>query len=295
MRFSAALALIAVLMTAAWAEPMNKVAVGEKVLGPTPQIIGINTGEMPEGCAFPEWIRALGVNGARLRLNVDPGVLPEEKIASRTDLEARAGKLRNAAATETATLWTHPAKVAASSLVALRDAEVELLATITCPFSYKLLQADGRTNWAQAWRFWKAYYAQAYQLARQHQVRRFQLFNEPNHRESMKLTQEEYAVRMAIGCDAIQAALADASRDSGTRLEPLISAPCTAGISYFEKSGKPEARDDKIGWGELSMRDRHLRMNGKNDSGYAQFQQYAVQHYSANPVSWLEQIGRAHV
>jgi hypothetical protein len=99
---------------------------------------------------------------------------------------------------------------------------------------------------------------------------------------------------MAIGCDAIQAALADAGRDGGAKLEPLISAPCTAGISIFTKTGKPDARDDKIGWGELSMRDRHLRMNGKSDSSYAQFQQYAVQHYSANPVTWLEQLEKLH-
>lgn len=271
-------------------EEPAKLAVGEKVLNRTPQIIGINTGEMPEGSAFPEWIRALGVNGARLRLNVAPAKKSEEKINTFSDLEKEARRLRAAAKEETPKLWTHPSKVAASSLEALREANIELLATITCPYSFLLLEPDGKTNWSQSWRFWEVYYAQAYQLARQHQVRRYQLFNEPNHRESKSLTQAEYSARMAVGCDAIQAALADAGRDGGQKFDPLISAPCTAGISIFQTTGKPDARDEKIGWGELSMRDRHARIGGKNDRNYGQFQQYAVQHYSANPVSWLEQL-----
>ena len=272
----------------------SRVSVTEKITGKTPQIIGINTGEMPEGSAFPEWARAMGVNGARLRLNAVPSKEADGEIDTLGDLENRARRLRSSAKQETPKLWTHPSKVAASSLQALREAEIELLATITCPYSFLLLKPDGKTNWSQAWRFWEAYYAQAYQLARQHQVRRFQLFNEPNHRESAKLSQEEYSARMAVGSDAIQAALADAGRDGGTKLDPRISAPCTAGISIFTTTGKPEARDEKIGWGELSMRDLHLRMNGKTDQAYAQFQQYAVQHYSANPASWLEQLEKLH-
>ena len=268
----------------------QRVVLGEKIIGQTPEIIGINTGEMPEGSAFPEWVRALGVNGVRLRLNVTPSRESTGKVDTLGGLESRARKLRSSARQETAKLWTHPSKVAATSLQALREADIDLLATITCSYSFLLLEPDGKTNWSQAWRFWESYYAQAYQLARQHQVRRFQLFNEPNHKESKNLTQQEYRARMAIGCDAIQAALTDASRDVGKNLEPLISAPCTAGISVFTTTGKPEARDEKIGWGELSVRDLHLRINGKADPSYDQFQQYAVQHYSANPVSWLEQL-----
>jgi hypothetical protein len=272
------------------ADESSRVTIQDKVVGKTPQIIGINTGEMPADSAFPEWVRALGVNGARLRLNADPDEGDPKKISSFSQFESNARRLRSSAKQETPKLWQHPSKLAAPPLRALREDGIELLATITCPFAFKLLQADGKTNWANAWKYWAAYYAESYQLATQHQIRRYQLFNEPNHKESAKLTQEEYSVRMAVGTDAIQAALADVGKDSGVKLEPLISAPCTAGISIFNQTGKPEARDDKIGWGELSMRDRHLRIDGRNDSAYTQFQQYAVQHYSANPVTWLEQL-----
>jgi hypothetical protein len=95
---------------------------------------------------------------------------------------------------------------------------------------------------------------------------------------------------MAIGTDAIQAALSDASQSTKIALPPLISAPCTAGISNFKKSDKPEERDSTIGWGELSMRDRHRCIDGKEDPNYDQFQQYAVQHYSTNPDSTLEKL-----
>jgi len=287
-RFLGFLLLTAPLLTAA--EEFSRVTVEDKVIGKTPCIIGINTGEMPAQSAFPEWVRALGVNGARLRLNVDPQEGDPKKVSSLTQFESNTRRLRGSAKQETPKLWQHPTKLGAPPLDDLRKEGIELLATITCPFAFKLLQTDGKTNWANAWKYWEAYYAESYQLAVRHQIRRYQLFNEPNHKESAKLTQEEYSARMAMGCDAIQAALADAGKDSGTKLEPLISAPCTAGISVFQKTGKPDARDDKIGWGELSMRDRHQRVGGKNDPAYAQFQQYAVQHYSANPVTWLEQL-----
>jgi hypothetical protein len=267
-----------------------EVRVTDQVVGKTPAILGINTGDMPQGSAFPEWIRALGVNGARLRLNVAPESNASSKISSSGDLVRKSKELRAQAENKTPLLWQYPSKISTESLHALREAKIELLATITCPYAFKLLQSDGKTNWSNALSFWEAYYAEAYQLASQHQVRRYQLFNEPNHKESAKLTQEEYSARMVIGTDAIQAALSDAAQTTKTDLSPLISAPCTAGISNFKKSGKPEERDSKIGWGELSMRDRHRRIDGKEDSAYEQFQQYAVQHYSTNPDSTLEKL-----
>ena len=267
-----------------------EVRVTDQVVGKTPAILGINTGDMPQGSAFPEWIRALGVNGARLRLNVAPESNASSKISSSGDLVRKSKELRAQAENKTPLLWQYPSKISTESLHALREAKIELLATITCPYAFKLLQADGKTNWSNALSFWEAYYAEAYQLASQHQVRRYQLFNEPNHKESANLTQEEYSARMVIGTDAIQAALSDAAQTTKTDLSPLISAPCTAGISNFKKSGKPEERDSKIGWGELSMRDRHRRIDGKEDSAYEQFQQYAVQHYSTNPDSTLERL-----
>ena len=267
-----------------------EVRVADRVVGKTPTIIGINTGDMPQGSAFPEWVQALGVNGARLRLNVAPEPLEDPKISSTTDLARKAKELRAQAEKRTPLLWRYPSKMSAESLRALRKSKIELLATITCPYAFKLLKSDGKTNWSNAWSFWEAYYAEAYQLAAQHQVRRYQLFNEPNHKESAKLTQEEYAARMVIGTDAIQAALSDAAQATKTDLPPLISAPCTAGISNFKRSGKPDERDSTIGWGELSMRDRHRRIDGKEDSAYDQFQQYAIQHYSTNPESTLEKL-----
>ena len=159
-----------------------EVRVTDQVVGKTPLIIGINTGDMPQGSAFPEWIRALGVNGARLRLNIAPQSAENSKIAFAADLTRKAKELRAQAEKKTPLLWQYPSKMSTESLHALREAKMEILATITCPYAFKLLQLDGKTNWSTAWSFWEAYYAEAYQLATQHQVRRFQLFNEPNHK-----------------------------------------------------------------------------------------------------------------
>lgn len=268
----------------------ESVIISEKVIGHTPSVIGINTGEMPRESAFPEWVRALGVNGVRLRLGVKPGESKGPSIASEVELMLLIKKLRDNAEAETPKLWKHPESTAGESLDALRHDEIELLATITCPFSFKLLGPEGQTDWSAAWKFWSAYYAQAYQLARRHDVCRFQLFNEPDHAASMKLTQAEYSVRLRIGSDAIQAALEDVSKVTGKKLDPLISAPCTASIKAFESRGKPDTRDSQIGWGRLSMRDRHIRLDGKTDPAYSQFQQYAYQQYSVRPANFLTQL-----
>ncbi|NCZ53154.1 MAG: hypothetical protein EBY81_04595, partial [Verrucomicrobia bacterium] len=71
-----------------------EVRINDKVVGKTPAILGINTGDMPQGSAFPEWVRALGVNGARLRLNVDPERSEDPKISSAADLARKAKELR---------------------------------------------------------------------------------------------------------------------------------------------------------------------------------------------------------
>ena len=67
-----------------------EVRVTDQVVGKTPAILGINTGDMPQGSAFPEWIRALGVNGARLRLNIAPESNASSKISSSGDLARKA-------------------------------------------------------------------------------------------------------------------------------------------------------------------------------------------------------------
>ena len=284
--------VLVVLCTAALssAGAEDSIVVTDRVVGRTPSIIGINTGEMPRGSAFPEWVGALGVNGARLRLGIKPAASGDSRAASGTDFAHLEKSLRSNAEIETTKLWQHPEGVAASSLDALRRRDIELLATITCPFSFQVLGPDGRIDWSRAWSFWEAYYAQAYQLARQHQVRRYQLFNEPDHAASMKLTQEEYSARLRIGTDAIQSALADVSKRTGKPLLPLISAPCTASIKAFASRGRPDTRDPLIGWGELTMRDRHVRLSGENDPSYSQIQQYAYQQYSINPTNFLGQL-----
>ena len=82
-----------------------EVRVTDQVEGKTPAILGINTGEMSQGSNFPEWIRALGVNGARLRLNVAPEEAKPSNISSASDLERKAQALRSHAEKETPLLW----------------------------------------------------------------------------------------------------------------------------------------------------------------------------------------------
>lgn len=288
LRIAGSLLIAALLLHPAVAG--ESLTVTDRVEGRTPLILGINTGPMPSGSAFPEWIRNLGVNGVRLRLSARPAEPNAGDPGTERELSARAGELRRLRSVETRKIWRPSVEIADSSLVSLRREGIELLATITVPFSYHLSGPEGRIDWPRAWEFWKSYYAQAYQLALRHQVRRYQLFNEPDHKASMELTQQEYSARLRVGTDAIQAALEDASGDSGQRLEPLISAPCTASIRAFSSRRLPESRDPVFGWGELTMRDRHGRLDGRNDPSWSRIQQYAYQQYSIRPDNFLRQL-----
>ena len=105
----------------------TEVRVTDQVVGKTPAIIGINTGDMPQGSAFPEWIRALGVDGARLRLNIAPESAKNPKITSAADLARKAKELRAQAEKKTPLLWQYPSKMSTESLHALREAKIELV------------------------------------------------------------------------------------------------------------------------------------------------------------------------
>ena len=266
---------------------------GSEPIGSTPSIIGYNMGTNLHGSNVASWVRYTGMNGARMRLNVvmEESGSGHSHVHSAETLAQAKEALRQSSEPQIRSLWKPPTDELPRWKELRRDG-VEILATITAPFKNRsVLNKDGEADWGSCWELWRRYYAAAFVLAADYDVCRYQLFNEPDHSESAALSQPEYATRMRLGCDAIQTALADVNARGHRSLQPRISAPVAANMkSFVARQDDGDDRDASIGWGELSMRDRHRRWDGKEDAAYSQFQQYGFHAYIKNADVFRERL-----
>jgi hypothetical protein len=250
----------------------------------TPDLIGYNMAYNPAGSNMASFLRYSGADTVRLRLQArrpEDAELPEDGVAGESDFAAAVERFRKSSAEDLARIWSLPPEQDRGRLEELRRDGIEILACVSySPNKFSVLAPDGTTDWRMAWDYWRRYYAAASELAGLG-VRRIQIFNEPDHKESKDMSLDEYLRRMQLGTDAVQAALADAPGRGGAALEPLISAPVTANIAAFgPRTGRPDTRDVEKGWGEETLRNIHRRWNGAEDPAWSQFQQYAYQYYS---------------
>lgn len=178
------------------------------------------------------------------------------------------------------------------ALSELRKLGTDLLVVLSCPRDQIPFDtAQGTPDWKSRWAYWRGVYTNAFYLARTYDVERFQLFNEPDHSESLTLEQDDFIRRLQIGSDAVQAAITDVNRLYQKSLKPQISAPVTAGLLVFEpRTGRKDKRDAKVGWGELAMRMRNADFPGRGDYNQGLFGVYAFQSYTRNPGSITERL-----
>ena len=96
---------------------------------------------------------------------------------------------------------TNLAKSNGYELATLRDAGVDVLANITAGDT---LDAN---DWAGRWELWQHYYAVAYVMSHKYGVRRYSMYNEPNH--GNKIKEEQWLDLLLVCSDAIQSAIQD--------------------------------------------------------------------------------------
>lgn len=158
----------------------------------------------------------------------------------------------------------------------LRELGVDLLIQLTASLSGFPITSDN--DWAGRWELWQHYYFQAFYMAREFDVRRWSMFNEPDHSAAGGITPEDWLERLHIASDAIQAAIADVNVMYGRQLEPLIYAPTTSGGGNLVKFQE---------WGVPALRSMHQRYDGSTDPLWRNFHIYAIQSYSSNPNSFV--------
>lgn len=274
----------------AGAQTSATITVQNSIAGTTPEAIGYNLGHFMENSNAADWWRYNGFAAARAFISVSD-IEPSDDIApvgdgvnSSASFFARRAALRANAANSGVALdpqyvnWSNFASNYQNSLGSnnrfkigvafpqLRAQGVEILANITASPSRFPINSD--TDWANKWELWQHYYAQAFYLASNYDVRRYGMFNEPNA-WSPAITATEWLQRLSICTDAIQSAVADVNARYGRTLSAQVFAPNTANGStkYLE-------------WGQPAVVNRHVKLDGTVDSSWFNLHLYNYQKYS---------------
>lgn len=284
-----------------------EVTLSANVVGVTPQRVGYNSGHFMPGSNTASWWKYSGVNAARVWSTPDTvegaddngvwgdgvGSLPQF-LARRTALRADPNNpsfinwpyLEN----RYATLPTSSNTVnLAYAFGALQDLGAESVVEIHRSVgAYPLGTAGTPAGWAGRWEQWQHFYAQAFYLAKNFDVARFQMYNEPNHRSNIALSQAEYIERLQFASDAVQSAIADVNAIYGKSLDAQMHGPVTAGANtlYKPNLGGTDTRDDLVGWGERVIDNLHTNFQGQVDPNFKLIDTYAYQQYSGNASTW---------
>ena len=276
----------------------------ETQTGTTPVNLGYNLGHFMPASNAADWFRYSGVNAARVFISpsdIEPtdDLSPVgDGVTSETGFFARRTLLRNNAAASTQTLSSTYVNWAvfsgnyndtaggnnriqfSSALANLRDRGISVLANLTASPSRFPITNDG--DWGGKWELWQHYYAQAFLLSRDHGVRDFSMFNEPNG--WIGLTEADWLLRYRICSDAIQSAVVDMNSRYGKSLVPRVFAPNTAnGAEKYNTSGADDATTDT--WGADAVTHRHLRLDGTTSPDWMNLQVYNYQKYTTRQIA----------
>lgn len=277
------------------------ITVSNVKLGSTPAVLGYNSAHGMSSSNAKDWWRYSGVKAARVFISVSD-IEPSDDIdgvgdgvVSRASFEARRDALRSNASNPAVALdpqfinWSR-FETAYNSVATgnnrfsvndwfpvLRSLDVEILAAMTAsPSRFPLA---GASDYANMWELWQHYYAQAFKLSRDFDVRRFSMFNEPNNWPT-PITVEDWALRLRICSDAIQSAVADMNARYGRSLAVEILAPNTA-------NGATKYDDPADYWGKTAITERNLDIWGGPRSAGSNLNVYNYQKYSMDAASYL--------
>ena len=281
------------------------VTTSASVVGETPEIVGYNSGHFMPGSNTLSWWKYSGVNGARVWST--PSVVEEHpSTGTREDDNAFWG---DGVSTQQQFLDRRTAlranQVSDPDLLTtnyinwpLVKNNYQNLATssnnLTLNHAFGSLKSLGieptvemdRTNarypfspitepgaWGERWEQWQHFYMQAFYLAKNFDIHRFQMYNEPNHGSPADVTPAVYLERLQFASDAVQAAVADVNAMYGKSLDPQMQGPITAGgANMYSAWGAPimqNLQHNFLGQGTIKLIDTYGYQQ-YNDTG-AQF------------------------
>ena len=284
------------------------VTVNSEVVGTTPSVIGLNSGNYIPGANTLSYWRWSGVNGARIFTSA-PNIEQNDDIPGNGDgVDSEdsfiARRLLVRANPTDPTLinfaeFENGYKNNDSDFINFDLAYRELSSNGISPLAiinrtegqFPFAAAGTADGWADRWEHWQHYYAQAYYLGSNYDVQRFSMYNEPDQ-GSQDVTQADYLNRLQLASDAIQSALQDVNRDFGKTLQANVIAPITAGGAneYFARLDNSDTRDDNQGWGELVINNLNTNFLGQPDPNFQLVQTYGYQQYNADGRRYAEDL-----
>jgi hypothetical protein len=249
---------LAVLCAATPAPGVN-VTVGAGIVGSTPEIVGYNSGHFMPGSNTADFWRYSGVNGARVWPTpsvvegTDDGGGWGDGVSSESTFLARRTALRETPLSTAYINWPYfenryqnnPTTGANiinlnHAFSTMRSLGIDPLVAInrTNEGAFAWDAAGTTAGWADRWEHWQHFYAQAFYLAKNFDVHRFQMYNEPNADTDLPLA--EYVERLQFASDAVQSAVADVNRLYGKSLDAQMQGPVhTSGSTHYSTWGAP--------------------------------------------------------
>ena len=284
------------------------VTINPNVVGTTPSVIGLNSGNYIPGANTLSYWRWAGVNGARIFTSA-PNIEQDDDIPGHGDgVNSEASFIARRLAVRANP--TDPSLINfaefengysnnESDFINYDLAYSELSSNGISPLAI-INRTEGRfpfaangtaAGWADRWEHWQHYYAQAYYLGSNYDVQRYSMYNEPDQ-NSQEVTQADYLNRLQLASDAIQSALQDVNRDFGKTLEANVIAPITAGGAneYFARLDNSSTRDDDQGWGELVINNLNTNFLGQPDPNFQLVHTYGYQQYNQDGRRYAEDL-----
>ena len=274
------------------------VTLNPDVVGSTPSIIGINSGNYLPDNNTSSFLRWVGVNGSRTFTSAANIEQTDDIPGNGDGVNSQASLLARMAAVR-----ANPTDPSLINFSVFEDGyqnnesnfinydfafgqyaanDISPLAIINRTNGQFPFAATGTAeNFADQYEHWQHYYAQAYYLGSNHGVERYSTYNEPDA-GSQDVTQADFLLRLQLASDAVQSAISDVNRDFGTNLQANVSAPITAGGApeYFARNDNTDTRDDNQGWGELVINNLNTNFLGEVDPDFQLIQTYAYQQYN---------------
>lgn len=308
LRFGATVIVVLVASVGEKASAVD-VVVSPNVIGRTPETIGYNAAHFMPGSNAAAWWKYSGVNGARVWATPavvegsDDNSIFGDGVGTQQQFLDRRTALRNDPLNTAYINWPYLENRYANNptsgnIVNLKyafgelkklgaDSVVEIHRTNA---AYPFAAAGTPAGWASRWEQWQHFYSQAFYLAKNFDVRRYQMYNEPNH-SSNSISQAEYVERLQLASDAVQSAIADVNALFGKSLVAQMQGPVTAGgLTLFNAVPGGDPRDDVTGWGEIVMDNLHTNFLGQVDPEFQLVQTYAYQQYNATGATFASQL-----
>src|SRR4051794_25260033 len=279
------LSLIAIIALTEPAAMAVNVTASATIAGKTPEIVGYNSGHFMPNSNTADWWRFSGVNGARIFstptvVEASDDLSPwGDGVSSQSTFVTRRDNLRANPLSTTYINWPYiegryQNNTTTGNIINLKyafgqlhDLGIDPLAQIGYTNSSFPWDPGGTVaGWADRWEQWQHFYIQAFYLAKNFDVHRFQMYNEPNGDD---IPPDEWLERLRFSSDAVQAAVADVNRIYGKSLVVQMQGPVSAGnpVSYYPRWGKP------------AMQSLHTNELGVTDPNFQVMQTYDYQRY----------------